>query len=243
MIAAPGRSGRLRAVPTGCNNAGPDELTPEWPMARRPKPADPSGRWVTAAPNWLTAIAAVAGVVVTAALGVAGLDRPTAAPSEVAQTSVAPSTLVVPASPVASQLASTAPAANGGAGPGASETAPVVSISSFGWDGAVLRVDGTVGNIRGPLWLAVQPATSAPDKDWRATQMNFELGDNWNSPRPFDARFRDAIRAARYHIKVFQDGIGFGAGGAPGPSFRDELENGGAAKPSGILDAVVDAQP
>ena len=204
-------------------------------MPQRSRQPMPSPAWKANGPQWVAAIAAAAGVVVTAGLGIAGLANRdpgiTPRPSIVAEASAAPGTAGA--------------AAPGGAGPAATEVSlppPDVDIETYGWtDPTELVVEGVVAGISGPLWIAVQPVTTPPSDEWHATEMKFTVGDDWASPRPFSATFNELPRFDRVRFKVFQSGLGFGASGGPGfDDFGLYLEGGGALRPSEILDVELD---
>jgi hypothetical protein len=174
--------------------------------------------------------------VVTAGLGIAGLANRepeiTPPPSNVAQASTAPG--------------GGASAAPGSAGPAATTVTlppPDVDIETFGWtDPTELVVEGVVAGISGPLWIAVQPVTTTTSDEWHATEMKFTVGDDWTSPRPFTATFSDVPPMARVRFKIFQSGLGFGGSGGPGlDDFGLYLEDGGAERPSEILDVELQA--
>jgi hypothetical protein len=203
--------------------------------SRQSSAAPPDPAWKANGPQWVAAIAAAAGVLVTAGLGIAGLANRdpeiTPGPSIVAEASAA--------------SGSAGAAGPGGAGPAATEVSlppPDVDIETYGWTAPTeLVVEGMVAGISGPLWIAVQPITTPGSDDWHATQMKFTVGDDWASPRPFSATFDDLPRFERVRFKVFQSGLGFGASGGPGLNdFGLYLEGGGAMRPSEILDVELD---
>lgn len=204
--------------------------------------AEPKRPWIKDVPNWLTAIASIAAVATTATLGAIELGRGSNEP-----TASTPRPTVSPtgSAPAASLLASGA-AAGGGAPPadagsgGAERQLPNVTTTAFGWEDDVLRFDGTVSDVSGPLWLAIQPKTADESSPWSASEMEFDLPPDWSTVIDWYAEFHGVAPAEGYRLKVFQDGYGFGAGGGPEvQSFGEFLESGGADRPSRILETEV----